>query len=691
MKIPAPSPKSRGWFTRMVSSSGSSFALLISLLALASVYRILLTVGLFTNPIRPFDFSPGSHPIRFALAYWFYDLGFVLLCFLLFWLLSRGQYFLKGSKRLPVFRVAWLVLLQLVLFALLFAHLGHLRVLFDVQTGLDYSVILETAYNISIQDILKFLEAQDYLFLLFPVGIFWLVLLSPLAARVWMVRGALAGILLLSSLSVWAAQDRNRATPAEIRLNPTFFFLADVAHNTFLKPPEEERKISRVQEGETGIQLSGPGYTLPLQPVKILPAKPEHRWNIVFLVLESVGTRYIFDTQDGRPMPMPFLHKLAQEGWFLKRHYTTSNVSTKAVFSIFSGLYDLFNREALGTRADVQVPSLYNFLGKGYDSFLVSPSSSSWYFPAQFLKNTGLPEMYTYENLDFQVREELHSLGRYIARDEIQTVDFFIERLRKAREPFMGIYISFAAHFPYFDYGAEYRVREDDGRLISRYYNNLNLLDRMIKRIYDHLQKQGLLQRTILVIVGDHGQAFGQHQPDNYLHYRYTYNENLETPVILHQPSLFAPQTFDRATNHVDLLPTLLDAMRIPYDPALFDGESLFQKKLRRKYIFFYGLEESISSLDTLGIKVQFSLKKNRCWAFDLNQDPEEKNPLDCSSYPSQTEALRNFVNYHDASLVQYNARVKEGDDFRGHRHPALTMVIKRNQLGGNGEGATRK
>ena len=70
----------------------------------------------------------------------------------------------------------------------------------------------------------------------------------------------------------------------------------------------------------------------------------------------------------------------------------------------------------------------------------------------------------------------------------------------------MGIYISFVAHFPYFDYGDEYRIREDDGRLTSRYYNNLSLLDQMIKRIYQSLKEQGRLERTIFVIAGDHGQ-----------------------------------------------------------------------------------------------------------------------------------------------------------------------------------------
>jgi arylsulfatase A-like enzyme len=182
----------------------------------------------------------------------------------------------------------------------------------------------------------------------------------------------------------------------------------------------------------------------------------------------------------------------------------------------------------------------------------------------------------------------------------------------------------------------------------------------MIKRIFDHLEEQGLLERTILVVVGDHGQAFGQHHPNNFMHYRYSYNENLEAPAILYQPALFRPRTFGVSTTHVDLLPTLLDAMRIPYPETAFDGRSLFSRQARQVPIFFYGYEESISSLDSHLIKVQYSLKKDKCWAFDLKLDPNEKNPLDCSSFPVEVEGLHKFVAEHDVNLLKYNASLRE-------------------------------
>jgi len=656
----------------IASSGKSALAFFICLLALTFLYRIQLTVGLLTNAIRPFDFIPTSHPIGFTLVCLPYDLALALGCFLIFWLLSRAQFLVKQSQILSIFKISGVIFLNISLMILFLIHGAHMRLLFDAQTGLDHSIIMEVFLNVSLIELLRFIDLRDFIFLLIPIGLFWGILLSPLALRVWVVRVSVVIIIILFVGSLFFANERKNNIPAEIRLNPAIFLLSDVVENGLFKHNPGHGNLKFVSGGKSGIQPIGSDVRNQMKPVKFLPPKNNHPWNIVFFIMESVGTRYMFDTSSGNPMPMPFLHRISKESWHLKRHYTSSNISTKAIFSLLSGLYDFFNQETFGIRSDASVPSIHNFLAESYDRFLVTPSPIKWYFPTEFVKNSGLTEMHYFENLNFRIKEELHSLGRYIGRDEVQTVDFFIQRMDKAREPFLGIYFSFTAHLPYFDYGPEYHIVKDDGRAISRYYNTLNLLDHMIKRIYDHLQKQGLLERTILVIVGDHGQAFGQHHPDNYMHHRYSYNENLETPAIIYQPALFRPKTFEIPTSHVDILPTLLDAMRIPCDPLLFDGESLFNHQLGRKYIFFYGHEGSISSLDTEQIKVQYSLKKNRCWAFDLKMDPGEKNPLDCSSYKLQLEALHQFVNDHDSSLIQYNVCLFEKRDFQGHRHPKL-------------------
>ena len=127
--------KLSGWFTRIVSSSGIPLALFFSLLALTLTYRIMLTVGLFTNPIRPFDFSPGSHPIRFTLAYWSWPPCSRSWPVPSFFGFSLGENISSRKENIFLFQIVGLIFSNLVLFGLLFAHLGHLRVLFNVRPG----------------------------------------------------------------------------------------------------------------------------------------------------------------------------------------------------------------------------------------------------------------------------------------------------------------------------------------------------------------------------------------------------------------------------------------------------------------------------------------------------------------------------------------------------------------------------
>lgn len=638
-----------------VYSHPASFSLLVCLLALTLFYRVQLSWELLTHPIKPFDFNPNHLPFGFLPCFWPQDFVLILILTFFSWFLSRIAFLIKFTRASIFIKVLGLTSLSLLIIILTLIYGIHKRLLFEVQSGLDSSAIAEAFTNFPLKEVIKLIEAKEIVFLLLPIGLLGLLLLDPLRLKIWAARISLSLLILLSITFPFLNPAKMDSIPSEIRSNPAVFFLSDLAKTAY------RGYVIGHRERLTNETIPQDLAKLKPDILETLPgAKKRISWNLVLLIMESVGTRYIFDTQDGHSMPMPFLHHISRKGWFLKKHFTTSNVSTKAIFSILSGLYDLFGRESLSTRADIHIPSLSHFLGESYDKFLVSPSSSSWYFPVAFVKNSGLLEIHTYENLNFNIRQEQTSLGRYIARDEIQTVDFFIERLRKAKEPFLAIYISFTAHFPYFDYGETYRIRKEGGSLKDRYYNNLHLLDHLIKRIYDHLQNSGQLDRTLLIIVGDHGQAFGQHHPNNYMHYRYSYNENLETPAILYQPRLFRLREVDCPTSHVDLLPTLLEALGISYDPHLFDGESLFHLKPKRDTIFFYGLEGCLSSLDREWIKVQHSLKDHRSWVFDLRVDPGENNPLEASRFPLQLGHLLHYTKSHDQRLVQYNESLKE-------------------------------
>jgi arylsulfatase A-like enzyme/tetratricopeptide (TPR) repeat protein len=70
--------------------------------------------------------------------------------------------------------------------------------------------------------------------------------------------------------------------------------------------------------------------------------------------------------------------------------------------------------------------------------------------------------------------------------------------------------------------------------------------------------------RTLVVLTSDHGEALGDHGEET--HGVFAYEPVLKVPLVLYQPRLWRPTVVATPAGHVDLLPTILDAlaMRVP-------------------------------------------------------------------------------------------------------------------------------
>jgi arylsulfatase A-like enzyme/Tfp pilus assembly protein PilF len=77
---------------------------------------------------------------------------------------------------------------------------------------------------------------------------------------------------------------------------------------------------------------------------------------------------------------------------------------------------------------------------------------------------------------------------------------------------------------------------------------------------------------TLVVFTGDHGESLGEH--GEMTHGLFAYEGTLHVPLILFAPQLFGPRTIADPVRHVDLLPTILDAVGAPL-PTSLDGRSL--------------------------------------------------------------------------------------------------------------------
>ncbi len=137
------------------------------------------------------------------------------------------------------------------------------------------------------------------------------------------------------------------------------------------------------------------------------------------------------------------------------------------------------------------------------------------------------------------------------------------------RRPFFGWVHLFDPHYPYLDhadrYGDEYRDHPYDAEI--RY------VDEQVGRLLQSLHETGQDRHTIIVVVGDHGEALGDHGERT--HSLQLYNSTLHVPFIVSAPAISQPgRRLQTAVSLVDLSPTLLDYLGLEALPET-SGRSL--------------------------------------------------------------------------------------------------------------------
>jgi arylsulfatase A-like enzyme len=127
------------------------------------------------------------------------------------------------------------------------------------------------------------------------------------------------------------------------------------------------------------------------------------------------------------------------------------------------------------------------------------------------------------------------------------------------------------------------------------------------------------------VVVGDHGEVFGEHRHDSFGHGQYLYEESVHVPFALLHPSLFdglppEPRPFQLK----DVGPTILDLAGL--DPRMNLGRSALRGYRDDQPVFL----NNCFSGQRLGLrdgrwKLQLDLAVDGHELYDLEADPEER------------------------------------------------------------------
>lgn len=140
------------------------------------------------------------------------------------------------------------------------------------------------------------------------------------------------------------------------------------------------------------------------------------------------------------------------------------------------------------------------------------------------------------------------------------------------------------------------RVRTD----LTRYYNEVSKMDAKIGTLVDYLNKENLLDNTLIIFWSDNGLPFPRAKGQ-------LYDPGIGTPVIFYWKGHIKPGIYDHLTSTIDFVPTLLDLTDIKI-PDSIHGRSFYSvlngnKQAYRDYIYsernWHDLDDHIRSIRT--------------------------------------------------------------------------------------------
>lgn len=316
----------------------------------------------------------------------------------------------------------------------------------------------------------------------------------------------------------------------------------------------------------------------------VLGPAPENQ-GILLIVLDTLRPDFLGAYGSERPTS-PFIDSLAADGVLFANHFSNSTWTKPSVASILTGLY----------------PQRHGVLPVTAKLAWNIPTVAEVFKQAGFRTGAVVGNKFAgrryrlHKGFDRYIDPSTHFKGPFPTAEELLRIARRWIELDKDR-PFFYVIMLVDPHDPY-DPNPYYREkfcstcqapevsapqREYHGRgptrkqiedMKSLYAGEIRYVDDQLSVFFDALDRMGLGERLTTVLMGDHGEAFGEHGV--FEHAYHCWDEVTRTPLIIHSPRVTERGIYTGMTQHVDVFPTLLKLAGIEPIEGL-QGRSLVQ------------------------------------------------------------------------------------------------------------------
>ncbi len=338
------------------------------------------------------------------------------------------------------------------------------------------------------------------------------------------------------------------------------------------------------------------------------------------------------------------LDRLAEEGVLFEQTVTPTAFTLPSHSSIMTGLYPPFHGVRLNggsALADVQITLAERLTGAGYrcgavvGAFVVD---GRW----------GLNQGFEYYDDDFEMAPDQRLDLAGVQRPGDRVVNLGLEWLGEDDgRPFFVWLHFYDAHIPYQPpepYATRFAGRGKSGL----YDGEIAFADSQVGRVFDWLAARGLTEKTIVVVVGDHGESLGDHGEKE--HGYYIYDATVRVPLIIKAPgSVLRGVRVRQQVRTIDVLPTILDLTGID-PPQPLHGSSLVplmrdpaggEPRLAYSESMSVHLQYGWSALYGLRTSTHKFIDAPRAELYDVTLDPGETDNL-LGREPEIAKGLRN-------------------------------------------------
>ena len=393
----------------------------------------------------------------------------------------------------------------------------------------------------------------------------------------------------------------------------------------------------------------------------------------------------------------PHIDRFAEGGALFEKTYSAHIPTTSAYASMLTGL-DAFGTQVValrhkgGLREDVQTlpeilreqgyaTSCVGFTGnpssRGFDKYLEYPSWGSWNEgrspKAQNLNDVAIPELDRLAKRRgpfFLFLRHMDPHAPYLPPEPYERMFYHGDECdpkNRSMDPVM-------AFKPFCDFFASWMPPgiTDKDYVIAQYDGAVAYMDACIQTIFNALEAHGIMDETIVILNGDHGETLYDHEC--WFDHHGLYDVTLHVPLIIRYPGRIpAGSRISGYNQHKDLVPTIMDLAEIETGID-FDGDSLMSL-----------VDGKVSSFDSEFYITECTWMRKHGWRtpqwklmvalepdfhfkppvelYNLVEDPDENNNL--------ADELPEVVNLLKRRMRNWiRKRVKE----TGKRNPMLTQ-----------------